>query len=100
MRSQDARRLLVSGRVQGVSFRVSTQERARAAGVAGSVRNLHDGRVEAHLEGPPEAVEEVEAWIRAGGPPGARVDSLEARDVPGLGSVGFAVLPDASEPGA
>ena len=41
-----ARRCLVAGRVQGVYYRASAQQRARAAGIAGYARNLEDGRVE------------------------------------------------------
>lgn len=51
-------------------------------GVCGWVRNLPDGRVEARLEGPAEAVLGLLAWLRRG-PPGARVDSIEVRQVEG-----------------
>lgn len=48
--------LTVSGRVQGVGFRWWTQNTARALGLAGSVRNLPDGRVEIFAQGDPDAV--------------------------------------------
>jgi acylphosphatase len=56
----------ISGRVQGVFFRDSTRQQARAAGVAGWVRNLHDGRVEAVFEGPRDAVQRVVQWCHSG----------------------------------
>lgn len=49
----------VSGRVQGVWFRVFTREQAQKNAVNGWTRNLADGRVEVHLEGASAAVEEV-----------------------------------------
>jgi len=72
-----ALRVVVTGRVQGVWFRQSTAETARAAGVVGWVRNLPDGRVEAWLQGAEEPVERVLAWIRRGGPPAAQVDAVD-----------------------
>jgi len=50
------RRVVVHGRVQGVGFRWSTAAEAERVGVAGHVRNLPDGTVEAELEGAPDAV--------------------------------------------
>ncbi len=76
-----ARRVIVSGRVQGVFFRASTRREASRHGVHGWVRNRDDGRVEAHLEGSPVAVEAVESWMRSGGPPSARVDGVDASDL-------------------
>jgi len=70
-----ARRFVVSGRVQNVGFRYFTQDRARREGVTGWVRNLPDGRVEAHVEGDAEAVDRIERAMRTG-PPGARVDDV------------------------
>jgi acylphosphatase len=67
-----ARQAVVSGRVQGVYYRASTQQQARRLAVAGWVRNRPDGRVEAWLEGAPDAVEALLAWMRRG-PEGARV---------------------------
>jgi acylphosphatase len=67
----------VSGDVQGVFFRYETRERARARGLAGWVRNLPDGRVEAVFEGPKETVEAMVDWCQEG-PRGARVTDLEA----------------------
>lgn len=75
------RRLLVSGRVQGVWFRGSCAEQARALGVHGWARNLPDGRVEVVAEGPPEAVATLERWCHRG-PPAARVDAVEGTDEP------------------
>ena len=87
---QVRRRVLVAGRVQGVWFRESCRDRAQAAGVAGSVRNLADGRVEVVLEGPPAAVDEVVAWCRRG-PRRARVDGIEIVDEAPVGEQGFRV---------
>jgi acylphosphatase len=69
--------LVIEGRVQGVFFRSALRAEAVSAGVAGWTRNLPDGRVEAVLEGPAELVERIVSWCRVG-PPGARVDSVDA----------------------
>ena len=68
----------VSGRVQMVYFRGSTQHVAREAGLAGWVRNLPDGRVEAVFEGPRPAVQALLDWCRHG-PPTAVVEDVEVR---------------------
>jgi acylphosphatase len=69
------RRCLVSGHVQGVYFRASTQEHALALGVTGYARNLRDGRVEVLACGPEEAVAALCHWL-SDGPPGARVSEV------------------------
>lgn len=70
-----ARRVLVSGQVQGVGFRYFVESRAAAEGVHGWVRNLADGRVEALIEGDRESVDRVEAALRRG-PAAARVEDV------------------------
>ncbi|MCH2557202.1 MAG: acylphosphatase [Alcanivorax sp.] len=70
-----ARQVTVRGRVQGVYYRASTQQQARRLGVAGWVRNLPDGRVEAWLEGADDAVEALMTWMREG-PEQAEVTGL------------------------
>ncbi|BAC91934.1 acylphosphatase [Gloeobacter violaceus] len=65
----------VGGKVQGVYFRAATREAAQRQGVAGWVRNLPDGRVEAVFEGPPAAVQRLIDWCRQG-PPAAVVEQL------------------------
>ena len=60
------KRVLVSGRVQGVWFRESCRDRALAAGVSGWVRNLDDGRVEAVFEGPAGDVQRLLDWAGHG----------------------------------
>jgi len=75
-----ARRFLISGRVQGVGFRYFTHDVATREGVTGYVRNLPDGRVEAHVEGDEESVTRVERALRMG-PGGARVSAVNIDDV-------------------
>jgi acylphosphatase len=83
-------RVTVSGRVQGVFFRATCASEARRRGLAGSVRNLADGRVEAVFEGPAAEVGEMVAWCRAG-PGHARVDGVETEHLEPLGETGFHV---------
>lgn len=70
------KRLLISGRVQGVFFRDTCQRLAVQHGVRGWVRNLPDGRVEAVLEGPVDRVDRMVSWAYRG-PRDARVDDVE-----------------------
>lgn len=80
----------VSGRVQGVSFRWYTQEKARALGVAGWVRNEPDGTVLVHAEGEAEAVDALVAWCHDG-PALARVTAVAVREASPGGATTFEV---------
>jgi len=69
-------RVRISGRVQGVSFRVWTERQAIQLGLSGWVRNAEDGSVEAVFSGPGAAVDAMLAACRRG-PRLARVESVE-----------------------
>lgn len=73
------KRCHVSGKVQGVFFRASTRERARALGVSGYARNLADGRVEVLACGEHASVEALIAWLHEGSRM-ARVDEVLVQD--------------------
>jgi len=72
-------RFLVSGKVQGVCFRASTQEQARHLGLRGYVRNLDDGRVDVLAAGSDESLDALAKWLWRG-PPLSRVDAVERQD--------------------
>ena len=74
-----ARRYLISGRVQGVGFRVFAWTTAGREGLHGWVRNLPDGRVEIAAEGEADALERFDRHVRSG-PPGAKVDHVDATE--------------------
>jgi acylphosphatase len=80
-------RVLISGQVQGVSFRVACQRMAWQRGVAGWVRNLDDGRVEAVFEGAAEDVQHLLEWAHRG-PRLATVEgvAVSAEEPRGLGT--------------
>jgi len=71
-----ARKYLISGRVQGVGFRFFTERWAHQLGLAGYVKNLWDGRVEAYAIGDATALEEFKAQL-AEGPRSGRVDNIQ-----------------------
>lgn len=83
-------RVVVSGRVQGVWFRGATEEQAVRLGLAGWVRNLPDGSVEASFEGGGSEVDTAIEWCRTG-PPSARVDDVTVEWQAPVGEVGFRV---------
>ena len=78
---------VVRGRVQGVGFRLHVRTAARALGLTGWVANEPGGRVRCVAEGPPEALERLEAVLREG-PPGAWVEQLVAQRRPATGEFG------------
>ena len=77
--------------MQGVFFRDSARQRAGELGLAGWVRNLPDGRVEAVFEGTREKVREMVRWCEEG-PSHAGVEDVEAEfEAPGEDLDGFEV---------
>lgn len=85
------RRLLVSGEVQGVFYRDTCRSMAQSAGVAGSARNLPDGRVEVALEGEPDGVDKVIEWCRQGTPE-STVRGVEVSEQEPRGDTSFRIL--------
>lgn len=83
-------RVRIRGFVQGVCFRAETRDRAGSLGVAGWVRNVPDGTVEAVFEGEAARVDTLVAWCRRG-PEGARVDDVAVEWEEPSGERGFRV---------
>jgi acylphosphatase len=67
--------LVITGKVQGVWYRGSAQQKARELGLKGYVRNLPDGSVYAEAEGDEEALAAFVAWCWQG-PPLAKVEQV------------------------
>jgi len=82
---------IISGRVQGVSYRAFTADEAQGLGLTGWVRNLPDGSVELEAAGPAEAITALLAWC-AKGPPAAGVTNVETKELaPGGGETTFGI---------
>jgi len=71
--------IIVKGRVQGVFYRQSAQEKATALGITGTVRNLPDKSVQIIATGTKGQLDTLLAWCRQG-PPRAAVKSAEAEE--------------------
>lgn len=74
--TQAAKRFFVSGTVQGVGYRYFAQRAAQRAGLAGYVKNLHDGRVEVYAFGEEDALKRLRVELERG-PHAAVVSSVE-----------------------
>ncbi len=74
----------VSGRVQGVCFRMYTSQQARGLGLTGWVKNLSDGRVEVVIEGEESAIDNLLKWC-AHGPSCANVTNVRSQFLPPTG---------------
>lgn len=68
--------VLISGRVQGVGYRYHTWKTATQLGLAGWVRNLPDGSVEAVFEGSETAIAQMVRWCHQG-PAAAIVEQVQ-----------------------
>ncbi|HUH60012.1 MAG TPA: acylphosphatase [Candidimonas sp.] len=69
----------ITGRVQGVGFRIATVRHAHMLGITGWVRNAPDGSVDALLQGPHDQIDRMLSWLHVG-PPGARVAQVESAE--------------------
>jgi acylphosphatase len=76
-----ARKYVITGRVQGVGYRFFAERVANQLGLAGYVRNLADGNVEAYAIGPEVLLEEFRHHLEKG-PFGARVNGVEESEAP------------------
>lgn len=81
-------KIRVEGKVQGVFFRASTQDKAEALGILGWVKNEPDGSVSIEAEGPEEALKEFVSWCRQG-PTYAKVESMTYKEDNPQGFVRF-----------
>lgn len=70
----------VSGKVQGVYFRASSQQQAIEYGISGYARNLADGDVELLLSGQQNDVNKMLEWLNTG-PSMAKVDKVDIKQV-------------------
>jgi acylphosphatase len=75
-KSIEAKRYVVRGRVQGVGFRWFVEREAHMLGIAGWVRNNHDGSVEVLAQGTRDQLSGLHSRLREG-PRAARVDAVE-----------------------
>jgi acylphosphatase len=82
--------VIVQGSVQGVFFRAEARDRARSLGLAGWVRNVPDGTVEAVVEGENDRVESMVEWCSRG-PAGARVEKVDVDWSEPEGEQGFSI---------
>lgn len=71
----------VTGKVQGVWFRASTQVKAKELGITGWTRNLKDGRVEVVACGDEKALEKLHQWLHRG-PRAAEVTDVSYEELP------------------
>jgi acylphosphatase len=74
-------RAVISGRVQGVCFRIETERAAEKFSVYGWVRNRRDGTVEALFEGNSQNIDDILQWCKEG-PPLAVVSNVEVIEEP------------------
>ncbi len=69
--------VFIQGKVQGVFYRSWMKSQAESLGLVGWAKNLEDGRVEAAIQGPKEAVEQMVEKCREG----SRVSQVTHIDV-------------------
>ena len=68
--------LIAEGRVQGVFYRASTEEKGRELGLTGTVKNLPSGSVEIYATGSNDVLNELIEWCGEG-PPHAQVTNVQ-----------------------
>jgi len=82
--------IIVSGKVQGVYYRQSTQEKAQQLFIDGIVKNLPDGNVQIIATGTADQVDQLIVWCKQG-PPHAVVTSVHVEELAPQQFTGFVI---------
>lgn len=72
----------VTGKVQGVCFRASTQQQSSQLSLTGWVQNQPDGSVLLEAQGEEDAIQQLLHWAEDGGPPAAKVQTVNWKSIP------------------
>ncbi|SDD33018.1 acylphosphatase [Niabella drilacis] len=75
------KKIIVTGKVQGVFFRKTAKQQADNMGILGSAQNLPDGTVLIYAYGDAEPLQRFIEWCKQGSP-GAQVAQVMVTDVP------------------
>lgn len=67
----------IYGNVQGVCFRMYTEDQGKKLGVNGWVKNTRQGTVIGQVQGSPDKVKDMKAWLSKVGSPSSRIDRAE-----------------------
>ena len=70
----------VFGKVQGVFFRKYTQQEATKLKLVGWVMNTEQGTVLGQMQGTPDAVKSMKAWLKTKGSPKSKIDKAEFKE--------------------
>jgi acylphosphatase len=87
-----AKRIIFTGRVQGVGFRYTTKEIATGFDVVGTVKNMPNGTVELEIMGEDEELGEYLSEITEESPVSHFIKEVDVKDIPLLEEVkGFTI---------
>jgi len=73
-------KIILSGRVQGVFFRLFTKKKANELGIKGYVKNLENDKIEAVFQGKEDSIKKIINWCKKG-PSSARIDSIKIHQI-------------------
>ncbi|XP_060883457.1 acylphosphatase-2-like [Labrus mixtus] len=82
----------IFGKVQGVCFRMYTEDQGQSLGLSGWVKNTKQGTVIGQIQGPPDQVHDMKLWLTNVGSPSSRIDRTvfsNQRDISKLEIHGF-----------
>lgn len=81
MKNKKSVKAIISGRVQGVFYRVHTQKAAIEFGLTGYVKNLANGSVQALFQGSQDQIDQILTWCKTGSP-SSDVSNIKVTEVP------------------
>ncbi|MBT3407150.1 acylphosphatase [Candidatus Woesearchaeota archaeon] len=83
--------IIVSGKVQGVFYRESTQNKAKELGLCGTVKNLKTGEVEIFIAGDENIIHKLVDWCKIG-PKNSKVNEIIIKEIDNQKFIDFKIL--------